>query len=150
MSDRRLFKRVKIGIPVTLKFLGTPQPTPPVTIPTSNVSYEGFLLRFNVTVRNGGFYIAENDTLFALAPFLLLNQKLVYVDMTLPPRSETLQTTGEIVWYDFGTSGASYYLEALVFFEEMSLDQHQIWREFISHVADKENKDFKSPLVAVQ
>ena len=144
MQERRLYKRIKNEISVQLKLLGMPRSHTAVDAITGNVSHEGLLIESDVFVHNHGFFLKAGEESISLMPFLILNEKMVDLSMVMPLGGDTIKAIGRVVWYDFTSKGASFHFEVGVLLEEMETTDWEKWNEFVSNVAEKQDKDFRS------
>jgi hypothetical protein len=101
--ERRIFKRLKIPIPLSMRLLGTTKHPQPINSKTSNVSVEGLSVKLHVILKNGSLLIQEGEEPIKLIPFLVLNEKMVGLDMKIPPEGENIGAIGRVIWYDFGS-----------------------------------------------
>jgi hypothetical protein len=131
--ERRIFKRLKIPIPLSMRFLGTTKHPQPINSKTSNVSVEGLSVKLHVILKNGSLLIQEGEEPIKLIPFLVLNEKMVGLDMKIPPEGENIGAIGRVIWYDFGSRRASYYFCAGIFLEKMGVKDRKKWEEFVKN-----------------
>jgi hypothetical protein len=99
-----------------------------------NVSFEGLSIELRVVLKNGSLLIKEGEEPIKLIPFLVLNEKMVELDMKIPPEGENIGAIGKVIWYDFGSRRASYYFCAGIFLEEMKVEDRIKWEEFIKKI----------------
>ena len=139
------FKRLKRPVALTVRLLGTPRHHEPITIETSHVSSEGLLLELKMVIKKGAFLVQDSNgnEVINLVPFLILNQKMVELDIKLPTCDEDLKAIGNIVGFDFGTKGASNFFKAGILLEEMAAEDRKHWETFVSTVAEQQDKDFR-------
>ena len=121
--ERRVFKRSKIPIPLSMRLLGTTKYPQPISSKTRNVSLEGLSIELQVILKNGSLLIQEGAEPIKLIPFLVLNEKTVELDVEIPPKGEKTGATGKVIWYDFGSRRASYYFRAAIFLEKMGIKE---------------------------
>jgi hypothetical protein len=107
--ERRIFKRLKIPVPLNMRLLGTTKYPHPFNARTRNVSLEGLSIELQVILKNGSLLIQQGEEPIKLIPFLVLNEKMVKLEIKLPPRGERIRAIGRVIWYDFGSRGALYY-----------------------------------------
>jgi len=132
--ERRTFKRLKIPIPISIRLLGTTKYPQPINVEIRNVSLEGLSIELQVILKNGSLLIQEAEEPIKLIPFLVLNEKAVELDMKIPPTGERIRAMGRVIWYDFGSRGASYYFWAGTFLEKMDVEDRKKWEEFIRNI----------------
>ena len=131
--ERRIFKRLKAPIPLSIRLLGTTKYPEPINTKTRNVSLEGLSVELHVMLRNGSLLIQEGEEPVKLIPFLVLNEKMVGLDMKIPPEGESIGAIGRVIWYDFGSRVASYYFCVGIFLEKMEVEDRRKWEEFIKN-----------------
>jgi len=132
--ERRIFKRLKTPISLSMRLLGTTKYPQPVNTKTRNVSLEGLSIELRVVLKNGSLLIKEGEEPVKLIPFLVLNEKMVELDMKIPPDGENIGAIGRVIWYDFGSRGASYYFCVGIFLEKMEVEDRRKWEEFIINI----------------
>jgi len=132
--ERRIFKRLKTSIPLSMRLLGTTKYPRPFIGKTRNVSLEGLSIELKVILKNGSLLIQEGEEPIKLIPFLVLNEKMVGLDMKIPPEGENIGAIGRVIWYDFGPRRASYYFCVGIFLENIELEDRQKWEEFIKSI----------------
>jgi hypothetical protein len=132
--ERRIFKRLKTPIPLSMRLLGTTKYPQPVNTKTRNVSLEGLSIELKVILKNGSLLIGQAEEPIKLIPFLVLNEKRVGLDMKIPPEGENIAAIGRVIWYDFGSRRASYYFCVGIFLEEMEVEDRRKWEEFIKNI----------------
>jgi len=132
--ERRIFKRLKAPIPLSIRLLGTTEYPQPINTTTRNVSLEGLSVELNAMLKDGSLIIQEGEKPVKLIPFLVLNEKMVELDMKIPPEGENIGAMGRVIWYDFGSKRASYYFCVGIFLEEMEVEDRRKWQEFIKNI----------------
>jgi hypothetical protein len=132
--ERRTFKRLKIPIPLRIRLLGTTKYPRSINTETRNVSLEGLSIELRAILKNGSLLIKEGQEPIKLIPFLVLNEKVVELDIEIPPKGERIRATGRVKWYDFGSRGASYYFWAGTFLEKMEVEDRKKWEELIRNI----------------
>ena len=132
--ERRIFKRLKTPIPLSMRLLGTTKYPQPINAKTRNVSPEGLSIELQVILKNGSLLIQEGEEPIKLIPFLVLNEKTVELDIEIPPKGERIIVVGRVIWYDFGSRGASYYFCVGTFLEEMGVKDRKKWEEFVKKI----------------
>ncbi len=132
--NRRRFKRLKTPIPLSVRLLGTTKYPQPINMKTRDVSFEGLSIELRVVLKNGSLLIKEGEESVKLIPFLVLNEKMVELDMKIPPDGENIAAIGRVIWYDFGSRGASYYFCVGIFLEKMEVGDKRKWKEFIKNI----------------
>jgi hypothetical protein len=135
MAKRRKFHRLLIPVPLTIRLLGIAKHPCPINVETRDVSREGLLIELEVRLKNGSLLIQEGEETIKLIPFLVLNEKLVELDMKIPPRGEKVRAIGRVRWYDFGSREKSYYFRTGIFMEEMEIEDRKRWEDFIKNVS---------------
>jgi len=128
---RRKFTRLDLPVQLSIKFLGVARNAKPVNTESVNVSIEGFLIELKVILKDGSLLIQEGGESIKLIPYLVLNEKVVELDITMPPKDEKIRARGRIIWYDFGSGESTYYFMAGIFLEEMGTEEKKKWDEFI-------------------
>ena len=133
--ERRIFKRLKTPIPLRMRLLGITKYAQPINTETRNISLEGLSIELQVILKNGSLLIKEGQEPIKLIPFLVLNEKMVELDIKIPPKGERIRAIGRVIWYDFGSRGASYYFCVGTFLEEMGVKNRKKWEEFVKNIA---------------
>ena len=131
--ERRTFKRLKTPIPLRIRLLGATK-CPQLNAETRNVSPEGLSIELQGVLKNGSLFIQEGEEPIKLIPFLVLNKKVVELDIKIPPKDERIRAKGRVIWYDFGSRGASYYFCVGIFLEKMEVEDRRKWEEFIKNI----------------
>jgi len=132
--ERRTFKRLKAPIPLSMRLLGTTKYPQPINTTTRNVSLEGLSVELNAMLKNGSLLIQEGEKPAKLIPFLVLNEKMVELNMKIPPEGENIRAIGRVIWYDFGSKGGSYYFCVGILLEKMKAEDRIKWKEFIKNI----------------
>jgi len=132
--ERRIFKRLKTPIPLSMHLLGTTKYPAPINAKTKNVSLEGLSIQLQVILKNGSLLIQEGEEPIKLIPFLVLNQKAVELDIEIPPKGEKTRAIGRVIWYDFGSRRGSYYFRAGIFLEKMGVKDRKKWEEYVKNI----------------
>ena len=135
MAKRRKFNRLIIPVPLTIRLLGVTKHSQPIIAETRNVSLEGLSMGLEITLKDGSLLIQQGEETIKLIPFLVLNEKLVGLDIKIPPKGERIKATGRIRWYDFGSREELYYFRAGIFLEEMEIEDRKKWKDFIRNVS---------------
>jgi hypothetical protein len=135
MAKRRKFHRLLIPVPLTIRLLGIAIHPCPIDAETRNVSREGLLIELEVRLKNGSLLIQQGKEPIKLIPFLVLNEKLVELDIKIPPGGESVRATGRVRWYDFGSREKSHYFRAGIFIEKMGIEDRKRWEDFIKNVS---------------
>lgn len=141
MVDRRKFKRLEIPVSLVIKLLGTVKHPQAINAETRNISREGLLIEQQVMLRNGSLLIQGGEKTIKMIPFLVLNEKLVQLDIEIPPRGDKIRATGRVRWYDFGLSEKSYYFRAGIVLEEMEIGDRKKWEDFVRSIAQARAKE---------
>ena len=132
--EHRQFKRLETSVPLRVKLLGLFGSPPPIRTETRDVSLDGLSIELVVTLENGSLLIQEKEPI-KLIPYLVLNEKMVELEITIPPHGEELRAKGRIIWYDFGSRESSFYLTAGIFLEEMPVEERKKWENFVKNIA---------------
>ena len=140
MAKRRNFNRIIIPVPLTVRFLGVIKHSQPIITETRNVSLEGLSIEFEISLRDGSLLIQQGEETIKLIPFLVLNEKLVGLDIKIPPKGETIKATGRIRWYDFGSRDKLYYFRAGILLEKMEIEDRKKWKHFIRNVRSSKKR----------
>jgi hypothetical protein len=134
MIKHRKFHRLLIPVPLTIKLLGIARRSYPINAETTNVSREGLLIELEVRLKNGSLLIQQGEETIKLIPFLVLNEKLVELEIEIPSKGERVRAIGRVRWYDFGSREETYYFRAGIFLEEMETEDRKRWEDFIKNV----------------
>jgi len=139
MLSRRKSKRVEISVPLRINLLGIGKQPPTIETVTRNISPVGISMNLPVTLTNGVFFIREGEQAINLIHYLVLENKEVEVEITIPPREEKIRAMGKIVWYDFGSreEEVSYYFGAGILLKAMAADDRKTWEVFARNTALK-------------
>jgi hypothetical protein len=132
--ERRIIKGLKTSIPLSMRLLGITKHSQPINTKTRNVSPDGLSIELQVILKNTSFLIQGGGKPIKLIPFLVLNEKAVELDIKIPPKGENIGAIGRVIWYDFGSRGASYYFCVGIFLEKMKVEDRKKWEEFIKNV----------------
>jgi len=132
--ERRTFKRLETPIPLRISLLGTTRCPRPINAETRTVSLEGLSIELHTILKNGSLLIQVGEERIKLIPFLVLNEKMVALDIKVPPTGEWIGATGRVIWYDFGSKGDSYYFRAGILLEEMEVEDRKKWEEFVKNI----------------
>ena len=114
--------------------MGTTKGPQPISAETRNVCLEGLSIELRVILKNGSLLIQEGEEPIKLIPFLVLNEKMLELDIKIPPEGERIRAIGRVKWHDFGSRGASYYFWVGAFLEEMGVEDRKKWEEFIKRI----------------
>jgi len=114
--------------------LGATKDPQPISAETRNVSFEGLSIELRVILKNGSLLIQEGEEPIKVIPFLVLNEKMLELDIKIPPEGENIGAIGRVIWYDFGSRGASYYFCVGIFLEKMEVEDRRKWEEFIKNI----------------
>ncbi|RLB05569.1 MAG: hypothetical protein DRG50_07035 [Deltaproteobacteria bacterium] len=137
MIEHRTFKRLEIPLPLKMRLLGTGHYVP-IKALTKNVSLEGLLIEAQVFLEDGSLLIWKGEESVKLDPFLVLDEKLIELDIWLPPKSEKIRATGRVIWYDLGSKGTSYYFRVGVSLEKMGVLDGKRWVNFVKNIVEAE------------
>ena len=141
MVDRRKFKRLEIPVLLVIKLLGTVKHPPPINAETRNISRKGLLIEQQVMLRNGSLLIQAGEKTIKMIPFLVLNEKLVELDIEIPPRGDKIRAMGRVKWYDFSSSEKLYHFKAGIVLEEMEIRDRRKWEDFLRSIAQAQAKE---------
>ncbi|OGQ00949.1 MAG: hypothetical protein A2026_17510 [Deltaproteobacteria bacterium RBG_19FT_COMBO_46_12] len=119
MGRFRKFRRLSTSIPLTIKLLGTTKLPQAINAETRNVSRKGLSIELEVKLKNGSLLVQQGEVAIKLIPFLVLGEKLMELDIKIPPKGEGIRTTGRVRWYDFGSREKSYYFRAGILLEKI-------------------------------
>ncbi len=133
----RTFKRLEAPIPLRIRLLGTTRCPRPINAETKNVSLEGLSIELHTILKNGSLLIQEGEEPIKLIPFLVLSEKVVALDIKVPPIGENIRAIGRVIWYDFGSKDSSYYFRAGIFLEKMEIEDRKKWKEYIGFINRK-------------
>ncbi|MBW2039750.1 MAG: PilZ domain-containing protein [Deltaproteobacteria bacterium] len=134
-GERRTFKRLEVPIPLSMKLLGMFGTPSPINAEARNVSLDGLSTELKVILKDGRLLIQEGEEPIKLIPYLVLNEKMVELDIKTPPQGETIRAIGRVIWYDFGSRESLYYFKAGIFLEKMEMKDRKKWEEFVRNIA---------------
>ncbi len=117
-----------------MRLLGTTKYPQRIKTETRDVSLEGLSIELKVILKNGSLLIQEGEESIKLIPFLVLNEKMVELDIKIPPKGENIGAIGRVIWYDFGSRGTSYYFCVGIFLEKMKVEDRKKWEEFVRNI----------------
>ena len=129
MGRFRKFRRLSTSIPLTVKLLGITKPPHAINAETGNVSRRGLSIELEVKLKNGSLLVQQGEEAIKLIPFLVLGEKLMELDIKMPPKGERVRATGRVRWYDFGSREKSYYFRAGILLEK--IEDRKKWEDFI-------------------
>ena len=129
--EYREYKRVEVPIPLRLKLRGMSIPCPAIHAEAANISLEGLMMELNVTLKDGSLLIRAGDEYIKLIPYLVLNEKRVELEMTIPQEEKKIRAVGRIIWYDFGSIESLYHLQMGIFLEEMESEDRRMWEKYV-------------------
>jgi hypothetical protein len=132
--ERRRFKRLEFPVSLSIRLLGTTKYPQRFNAKTRNVALEGLSIELSVILKNGSLLIQDRKEPIKLIPFLVLNEKMVELDIEIPPEGESIGAIGRVIWYDFGSRRASYYFCVGIFLEKMKVEDRIKWEEFIKKI----------------
>jgi len=135
MIERRKFERLQTQIPLTMNLLGTATYLQPIHAEIRDVSLEGLSIELQVMLKEGSVLIPQSNEPIKLFPFLVLNKKLVELDIKIPEQDKSIKATGRVVWYDFGAKEKSFYFKAGISLEKMRVEDGEMWVTFIKNLA---------------
>ncbi|NWF93316.1 MAG: PilZ domain-containing protein [Syntrophaceae bacterium] len=138
MAKRRRFRRLFIPLPVTVRLLGIGKPSAPIHVEIRDVSRNGLSIEFRISLKNGHLLIEQGEEPIKLIPFIVMNEKLLELDIEMPPRSERLRAKGVVRWYDFGSREEFHYFRAGILMKEMEIEDRKKWEDFIRHAESVE------------
>jgi hypothetical protein len=125
-----------MAFPVTVKLLGTPTHYKPIQTKTANVSHEGLLLEVKILIHQGALYVRFGDESVQLVPFLILNEKLLELEMALPAAGDPMRASGRVIWCNFGSLGASYFFRMGVVLQDMGVATKKKWEQFVRDASE--------------
>jgi hypothetical protein len=132
--ERRRFKRLEFPVSLSIRLLGTTKYPQRFNAKTRNVALEGLSIELSVILKNGSLLIQDRKEPIKLIPFLVLNEKMVELDIEIPPEGESIGAIGRVIWYDFGSRRASYYFCVGIFLEKIEVEDRIKWEEFIKKI----------------
>jgi hypothetical protein len=135
MVNRRSSKRSEILIPFRMKLLGLSKHPTTIKAVTKNISPVGISTELQVSLTKGVFLNQEGEKPINLIPFLVLEDREVELEITIPPRGEIIRSRGRMIWYDFSSREASDYFRAGIFLKEMEANDRKKWEEFAQDAA---------------
>jgi len=133
MGRFRKFRRLSTSIPLTIKLLGITKLPQAIHAETRNVSRKGLSIELEVKLKNGSLLVQQGEEAIKLIPFLVLGEKLMELDIKIPPKGERIRTTGRVRWYDFGSREKSYYFRAGILLEK--IEDRKKWEDFIGSLS---------------
>jgi len=133
MARLRKFHRLSTSLPLTIRLLGVAKHPHPIHAETRNVSRKGLSVELEVKLKNGSLLIHQGDEAIKLIPFLVLRDKLMELDIKIPPGVERIKATGRVRWYDFGSKEKSYYFKVGILLEK--IEDKKRWEDFIGKVS---------------
>jgi hypothetical protein len=137
MLSRRKAKRVEISVPLHIKLLGMSKQPPTIETVTRNISPVGISMDLPVTLTDGVFCIQEGEQAINLIHYLVLENKEVEVEITIPLREEKIKARGKIIWYDFGSreGEVSYHFVAGILLKARAAEDRKTWEVFARKTA---------------
>ena len=114
--------------------LGITKHSQPINSKTRNVSIEGLSIELQVILKNTSFLIQGGGKPIKLIPFLVLNEKMVELDIKIPPKGENIGAIGRVIWYDFGSRRGSYYFRVGIYLEKIKVEDRIKWEEFVKSI----------------
>jgi hypothetical protein len=133
MARLRRFHRLSTSIPLTIRLLGITKHSHLINAETRNVSRKGISVELEVKLKNGSLLIQQGEEAIKLIPFLVLSEKLVELNIKIPPKGEKVRATGKVRWYDFGSRENSYYFRAGILLEK--IEDRKRWEDFIGSIS---------------
>jgi hypothetical protein len=133
MTRLRKFHRLSTSIPLTIRLMGITKHPHPIHAETRNVSRKGLSVELEVKLKNGSLLIQQGEEAIKVIPFLVLSEKLVELDIKMPPKGERVRATGRVRWYDFGSREKSYYFRAGILLEK--IEDRKRWEDFIENLS---------------
>jgi hypothetical protein len=130
MVNQRRSKRSEIVIPLNIRLLGLGKHPPAIKAVTKNISPVGISTELQVGLTNGIFLFQEGAKPINLIPYLVLENKEVELEFTMPPQKEKISVRGRVVWYDFSSREGSDYFRAGIFLKEMEAKNRKKWEKF--------------------
>ena len=135
MPERRKFTRFDVPLSLNMKLLGTGKDTHPIKGQTRNVSLDGLLIEAQVFLENDTLLVHKGEQPVKLDPFLVLNEKLVELDIKTPPLAHIIRATGRVMWYDLCARGSSYYFRAGIALEKLAVQDAERWTTFVTNIS---------------
>ena len=132
MFNRRKSERLEISVTLQVKLLGISKHPPTIETITKNISPVGISMELQVMLTNGVFY-SGGEKPINLIPYLVLENKEVELEITLPPDEEKISVSGKVLWYDFTSREALYFFEAGIVLNEMEVEARKKWQRFIKN-----------------
>jgi hypothetical protein len=133
MARFRKFHRLSTSIPLTIRLLGITKHPNPIHAETRNVSRRGLSVELEVKLKNGSLLIQQGEEAIKVIPFLVLSEKLVELEIEMPPSGERVRATGRVRWYDFGQREKSYYFSAGILLEK--IEDRKRWEDLIGNLS---------------
>jgi len=134
MVERRRFKRWNIRIPLSLKLLGMGKDDHLIKAQTINISFDGILIEIPVFLEDDCLLIHRGDEPVKLAPFLVLNEKIVELHLKAPPMAQMIRAIGKVVWYEIGSRGKSYHFMMGIALEKMGDEDGEKWVNLVGNI----------------
>ena len=135
MPERRKFTRFDIPLSLNMKLVGAAKDNQPIKAQTRNVSLDGLLIEAQVFLENDTLLIHKGERPVKLDPYLVLNEKLVELDIKTPPLAHIIRATGRVMWYDLCARGSSYYFRAGIALEKLGVQDAEKWTAFVTTVS---------------
>jgi hypothetical protein len=134
--ERRRAKRLDASIPLTIKFIGGVQSTPPITAETDNISIKGLAIAIKIktTLEHGRLSIQEGKYNMPMAQHLLLNNKRLKLEINILPQGMSIPAIGKVKWCGRSLRGDFYYVRAGMLIEWMEGEHRVKWSEFLRAV----------------
>lgn len=135
MFNKRKSRRLETAVPLRLMLLGMSKPHPTIETTSINISSMGLSMQLPVTLSKGSLFLHEGEKTINLIPYLVLIEKEVVFEMTLPPHDDKIRGKGKVIWYDFGSQEDSYFFTAGIFLKEMESRDRKRWEGFVRDTA---------------
>lgn len=133
MARLRKFQRLSTSLSLTIRLLGVTKHPHPIHAETRDVSRKGLSVELEVKLKNGSLLIHQGEEAIKLIPFLVLSDKLMELDIEIPPKGERIKATGRVRWYDFGSKEKSYYFRVGILLEK--IEDKKRWENFIGRTS---------------
>jgi hypothetical protein len=135
MDKPRKYKRLEIPLSLRMKLLGTAENERGIKMKSRNVSLNGFLIETEIFFENDILLLQRGEDPVHLDPFLVAGDKVLEFKITLPPDATIITAKGNIVWYQLGSRGTSYYFKAGIFIQKMIVEDGKRWISFVRDMA---------------
>ena len=137
IPERRRRKRMYTAVPLTIQIIGTPEPPPPVTVQTADISLQGVSIFIPIQTQfaHGRFSIPGGEDSIKMSRYLLLHNKQMDLGIGILPQGESIRAEGTVRWYARSFAKGLYSVRAGVLIEKMEAEHSDAWMEFINAVS---------------